>query len=154
MTSSSSFCILHTGVLFLPVILMKHFEKRISNAVSFKASVIIFFAISISLDFNSVGGIFFRILLGMHLCFYSHPANRDAASRSRGIAMPARDMRIDSAVRYFKIISLVSITAFLFIRYKYHKALFHFYVPRVKFLLHAIILSMVVVRRLYMYTSV
>lgn len=49
--SLSSSCIFHAYPLRLPVILMKHLEKRISNAVSFKASAIIFFAISILLDF-------------------------------------------------------------------------------------------------------
>ena len=57
------------------------------------------------------------------------------ASRMNGRSMPAMDIMIESAVRYLKIISLVSITAFLFIRYKYHKVLFRFYVLGVKFVL-------------------
>lgn len=61
-----------------------------------------------------------------------------AALRMNGRSMPAMDIMIESAVRYLKIISLVSITAFLFIRYKYHKVLFRFYVLGVKFVLQVL----------------
>ena len=61
MNSLSSSCIFHAYPLRLPVILMKHLEKRISNAVSFKASEIIFLAIFILQVFlMSVGRYLFR----------------------------------------------------------------------------------------------
>lgn len=63
MNSLSSSCIFHVYSFRLPVILMKHLENRISSAVSFKASEIIFLAIFILQVFlMSVG----RYLLRLH----------------------------------------------------------------------------------------